>query len=185
MGGLVVSSMVAARPELYADDVILMSPVPTRVRKTETRAAGAVLGALQYRLGHRTGRVGKKLVKSKIISRATTRLLLKTNDTEQRKAIYGHHLRNLDYISDIKFYDTLHRDINRRGSIDYAETLRHKRVLLIAGDRDAVTPLNEITQFAHAVKPERFAIIHGVGHLIHYEQPEAAAEFISEFLRRR
>lgn len=176
MGGLVVSSMIYQQPALYDNRVILISPVPTAIRRNDIRRPGAILGALQYRLGHRTGRIGSKLVKSRTISRALTRTMLHTTDSELRKAIYGHHFKNLDYISDIEFYSKLYSDINRSGSLHYASELTKKQLLLLAGDKDTVTPLTEMKKFAAAVSPQEFTIIHGVGHLIHYEKaPEAAA----------
>lgn len=182
MGGLVVSSMVSQRPDLYDDRVILISPVPTAVRRLESRAVGAKLGSIQYRLGHSAGRAGDRLVKSKLVSRAATSVMVRTRDQERRRAIYAHHLDNLTYFSDSKFYHSLHNDINHRGSIDYAKALRAKTVLLIAGDRDNVTPLGEMTKFANAIIPEQYLIIPHVGHLIHYEKAPEAASAIAAFI---
>lgn len=182
MGGLVVSSMVSQAPDLYDHDMILISPVPTPIRANDARRGGAILGALQYQLGHRTGRAGDKFVKSRTISRGLTWTLLHTSDKELRKEIYGHHFKNLDYISSIEFYSKLYTDINRHGSIDYTPALRDKRILLLAGDKDTVAPLREVKKFAAAVHPDTFTVIEGVGHLIHYERAEEAARAISKFL---
>jgi len=182
MGGLVVSSMVSQAPTLYDHDMVLISPVPTPIRANDARRGGAILGALQYQLGHRTGRVGDKFVKSRTISRGLTWTLLHTTDKELRKEIYDHHFKNLDYISSIEFYSKLYTDINRHGSIDYTPALRDKRILLLAGDKDTVAPLREVKKFATAIHPDTFTIIEGVGHLIHYERAEEAARAISKFL---
>lgn len=182
MGGLVVSSMIYQQPDLYDSRVVLISPVPTAIRRNDARRPGAILGTLQYRLGHRTGRVGDKLVKSRTVSRALTRLMLHTSDRELRRAIYDHHFKNLDYISDIDFYSRLYTDINRSGSIHYASELSKKHILLLAGDKDSVTPLPEMKKFAMAVNPDTFTIIPDVGHLIHYEKAAEAAEAIRQFL---
>lgn len=184
MGGLVVSSMVGQAPDLYAEDMVLISPVPTAIRRNDARRGGAILGALQYKLGHRAGKLGHKLVKSRTISRGLTWTLLHTTDAELRKAIYGHHFKNLDYISSIEFYSKLYHDINRRGSIDYAKALRDKRVLLMAGREDTVAPMKEMKRFAEAITPATFVIVPGVGHLIHYEKPQEAAQAIGTFLER-
>lgn len=182
MGGLVVSSMVSQAPDLYDHDMILISPVPTPIRNNDARRGGAILGALQYKLGHTTGRVGRRFVKSHTISRGLTWTLLHTTDKELRKAIYDHHLKNLDYISSIEFYSKLYTDINRIGSINYTDALREKRVLLLAGDKDTVAPLKETRKFAETIHVDTFTIIKGVGHLIHYERPSEAAEAILAFI---
>lgn len=182
MGGLVVSSMIYQNPTLYSDHVVLISPVPSAIRRNDARRPGAILGALQYRLGHRTGRVGHKLVKSRTISRALTAFLIKTTDKQLRAEIYQHHFKNLDYISDIEFYSKLYTDINRSGASHYADSLRHKKILLLAGDKDTVTPLTEIKKFAQLVQPAQFHVIPNVSHLIHYERAPEAASFIGPFL---
>jgi pimeloyl-ACP methyl ester carboxylesterase len=181
MGGLVVSAMVHQAPELFSD-VILISPVPTSIRANDRRRPGAVLAALQYRLGARSSKIEKHIVKSRTISRVLTKFMMKTSDKELQKAITEHHFDNLDYISDVEFYSKLYTDINGQGAIDYAETLRDKRVALIVGDSDDVTPLREELKLRDAIAPDTFAIIEGVGHLIHYEKPREAANIIKQFL---
>lgn len=180
MGGLVVSSMVAQDPALFERRAILISPVPTPVRRFDSRYSGAKLGSLQYRVG----RVVPKVVKSRTISRATTKLMIKTPDTDRRKAIYDHHIENLNYFSDSAFYHALHTDINARGAIDYAAALRDKDVLLLAGDDDIVTPLAEMDKFAAAIAPKEYIVISNVGHLIHYEKAPEASQAIRNFLDR-
>ena len=91
-------------------------------------------------------------------------------------------MRNLDFISNIEFYKILFRDFNKRGAIDYADALRQKRVLLVAGNQDSVTPLTHIKNLSQAISPERFLVISNVGHLIHYEKAPQAAMAIKSFL---
>lgn len=185
MGGLVVSTMLAQSPKLYNSRAILLSPVPTAIRKNDSRRIGAILGALQYKLGYKVPIYGKKLVKSKRISKAATNLIMTTTDRELQKAIHEHHLNNLRSISSIEFYSHLHRDINRQGSIDYADELRAFSLLLISGGKDNVTPLTEMHRFANAIQPEEFMILPGVGHLAHYEKPREVAEAVKQFISRR
>lgn len=182
MGGLVVSSMVSQAPDLYAHDMILISPVPTPIRANDARRGGAVLGALQYKLGTHGGKIGEKFVKSHTISRGLTWTLLHTTDKELRREIYGHHFKNLDYISSIEFYSKLYTDINRHGATDYTPALRTKRILLLAGDKDTVAPLKQIQKLVDAIHPDTFTIIKDVGHLIHYERAGEAATAIAAFL---
>lgn len=182
MGGLVVPAMIDANPNLY-DKIILAAPVPTSIRANDSRRPGAILGALQYTVGHRVKGLGPKLVRSRTISRAVTNLIMTTTDKQLQRQIHSHHFKNLDYISSIEFYNQLHRDINRQGAIDYQQALRQKEVLLIAGDRDTVTPLTEQEKLSAAIQPAKVEIIPNVGHLAHYETPDAIASAIVSFLR--
>ena len=178
MGGLIVASMIAQAPELYHRRAILISPVSTPIRRNDRRRSGAILGALQYRIGHLIPQIGPRLVRSRLISRAATHLIMTTSDRKLRRAIHGHHLKNLDYISSIELYSRLHREINRHGAIEYADELRKFDVLLIVGDKDNVTPIKEQSRLATAIQPEQYEIICGVGHLVHYEAPKACAEAV-------
>ena len=182
MGGLVVSSMLDQAPELYDTRAVLLSPVPTAIRRNDSRRPGAVLGALQYAVGHRVPKVGKRIVKSRTITRAITKLIMTTTDKELQKEIHSHHFKNLEYISDIEFYSKLHKDINRQGAIDHVEALKRFDLLLITGDADNVTPLKEMTKFITAVKPLELIILPGVGHLAHYEKAPEVSRAIETFI---
>jgi len=183
MGGLVVSSMLSQAPVgMYNPRAVLLSPVPTPIRKNDVRRPGAVLGALQYKIGAHGGRAGKKLVKSRTISRALTRFIMTTTDKQLRAEIYHHHFKNLEYISSIEFYSKLYIDINRRGSIDYKDALRRYKILLITGDNDSVTPLKEQRKFIDAITPEKTLVLEGVGHLTHYERAPEVARAVQLFL---
>lgn len=180
LGGLVAASMLAQRPELFAVRSVFISPVATKIGLLDSRKLGAVFGALHYNIGKRS-KWGKKLVASKRISRLITNLMLTTNDREQRRLIHQHHFKNLDYISSIDFYHRLHTDIVRRGVIDYQKQLAAFELLLIAGDRDNVTPLKGEKMLARELGAQ-LEIIPGVGHLAHYETPDAIAKPIVSFL---
>lgn len=183
MGGLVASSMLAqAKTGLFHEKAVLLSPVPTAIRRNDRRRPGAILGALQYRIGHRAGKAGEKLVKSRQISRALSRFIMTTTDRQLRREIYQHHFKNLDHISSIEYYSQLYTDINRRGSIDYAEKLCRYQILLITGSSDTVTPLAEQKKFAEAVSPATFTILPGAGHLTHYERADEVADEINRFI---
>lgn len=183
MGGLVVAAMIDQSPDLY-DRVILVSPVPTAIAARDSRRLGASLGGLQYSIGYRLKYLGPRIVKSRMISKFATKLMITTTDSQLKRDIEAHHYKNLDYLSNIEFYNQLHKDINRQGAIDYAESLSQKRSLLITGDNDIVTPLGEQRKLAAAINPASLEVIPGVGHLAHYETPEKIASAIKAFLSR-
>ena len=182
LGGLVAASMLDQAPELFAHKTIFISPVATKIKLIDSRRIGAVLGKLQYAVGKRTGRAGHRLVKSRRLSTLATKVIMTENNPVKQAVIFNHHYKNLEYISSIDFYHQLYGDIIRRGALDYAATLRTFEVLLIAGDKDNVTPLPGEKLLAREIGAH-LEIIPNVGHLAHYEQPQQIATALLRFLR--
>ncbi len=181
LGGLVAASMLTQSPDLFHQKTIFISPVATRIAWLDSRKLGAVFGALHYNVGKRTGKTGEKLVKSEAISRGVTTLLMTTKHPELKEQIQQHHLKNLDYISSIDYYHLLHKDIVRRGVIDYKDSLRRFDILLIAGGKDNVTPLKGEQLLAREL-PAQLEVITNVGHLAHYEAPDGISKALRDFL---
>ncbi len=181
LGGLVAASMLSQDPALFAKETVFISPVATRIKWLDSRKIGAVFGALHYNVGKRAGSLGERLVKSEAISRGATKVIMTAKHPELKERIQQHHLKNLDYISSIDFYHTLHKDIVKRGVIDYKEQLSSFEILLIAGEKDNVTPLRGERTLAKAL-PAKLEIIPDVGHLAHYETPHAISQAVLDFL---
>lgn len=181
MGGLIVASMLSQNPELFHQKTVLISPVATRVQYLDSRKVGELVGRWQYYLGKRVPKAGPRLVKSRLISRIATFALLTADDKDLRKRIYGHHFKNLDYISSIDYYHQLHKDINKRGVVNYAPALVKHDIRLISGDKDNVTPISTEKKLAKALEID-LHVIKGVGHLLHYERPKEVAELINQHL---
>jgi pimeloyl-ACP methyl ester carboxylesterase len=57
--------------------------------------------------------------------------------------------------------------------------------LLVAAERDDITPVAAQHRLTTLFADAELEIIPSVGHLIHYEVPEAAAAYIESFLTRR
>lgn len=182
MGGLIVASMISQNPELFHKKTVLISPVATRVQYLDSRKIGELVGRWQYYLGKRIPKAGPRLVKSRLISRIATFALLTASDKDLRRRIYGHHFKNLDYISSIDYYHQLHKDINKRGVVNYVDSLGNNDICLIAGDKDNVTPISTERKLAKALGIE-LHVIKGVGHLLHYERPDEVGELINRHLR--
>ncbi len=181
MGTLITAAALRHDTSIAQRQLVLISPIPTKVRKFELRTPGKLLGQLQY-TASRLPKIGGLIARSKLVSRATTALIVTTNDPKLREAIYKHHFANLDFISSIPLYDALYNEMNRSGVIEYADYLAAFDILIINGDRDRATPLGEQRILAAALAA-RLQVIPDVGHLAHYETPRAIAELISGFLQ--
>lgn len=181
MGTLIAANMLEQNPELFHKKTIFISPVPTRVRVFDSRKVGAALGSLQYKIGA-IPKIGPKFVKSHRLTKLITSFIVTTKDKAFRRTINAHHIKNLLYISDIRFYHDIHKEINKTGIDEKADALTAFDVLFIVGTKDTVTPLNKVSNASQKIKAE-LALISDVGHLAHYETPDRIVEAIADFLR--
>lgn len=182
MGSLVVSEAVRQEPSLFAKKLILISPVPAPIGWIDSRLPGAVFGQLYYKASHRLPIAGKRIATSSKITRFSTRLIMTARDADLRRAIHGHHLNNLNFISSIGWYSRLHAEINRTGISRYKTALRQFDVLMVCGESDKVTPMKQQREVAKKIGAT-IVSIPAVGHLAHYEKPVELARAISGFLR--
>lgn len=181
MGSLVVAEALKQDSSLYSSKVILASPVPKAIKWLDKRKAGALASGLYYTLSHHLPVGGKRLARSKIITRLSTAAIITTKDKKLRRKIYEHHFDNLNHISDISWYDFLYKDINRTGVADFSKSLKPLNVLVISGSKDAVVPLKYQLAMTDKIKAN-IEIIPDVGHLAHYEKPTELATTIADFL---
>lgn len=180
MGTLVVASMTEQAPELYAQQLILLSPIPCRIRLFDQRWLAAKLDSLRYKIGYTVPVLGPRLVKSKLITKFVANLLITTRDPAIIRFTYDQMLENLTRISSIELYYRLQRDIQGRGVIDYATALAKKTVLIINGNIDRISPLHKVKALAQATNAQ-LHIIPGIGHDAHYEKASEVAVLITTF----
>ena len=105
----------------------------------------------------------------------------KTRDRGLRRWIHEEHHRYFNGFSDPQtvaeaFDASLSTDVTR-----FAPALTLP-VLVIAGERDEIAPASGQHDLAARVPGSQLVMLPDVGHLVHYEQPEAAAEAIRRFL---
>lgn len=181
MGTLVVAEAVKHQPDIAHKKIVLISAVPSPIRVADSRRAGALVSQFYYTASHRVPVVGKRIATSKKITRLSTKLIMTAKNKDVQQAIHDHHLENLNYISSIKWYSRLYRQINRTGITKYANTLRRFDVLIVNGNKDSVTPLHHQKKAAETIGAT-LVVIPNVGHLSHYETPKALVKEIREFL---
>lgn len=181
MGGLVAASMLKQNPELFHKKATFISPVVKPINWWELRKIGELIARLQYWVGFKLPGVGPKIVKSKRLSRGATKLMITTPEPSLQADIYDHHINNLDYISSIELYYRLQKEITSMGTLQFVPDLKSFELLIINGDKDAITPLPQQKKLQKATGA-RLDVIKGVGHLAHYERPEEIAASLTRFL---
>ncbi|WP_334170335.1 alpha/beta fold hydrolase [Sinomonas sp.] len=125
--------------------------------------------------------MGSALLRHPGIVRVMSEAMAKTRDPDLRRFVHGQHAQ---HFSSFASRDVLLESFRASVSHTAAEVAGELSlpVLLIAGDRDEVAPLAAVRDFHSRLGDSRLTVIPGVGHLIHYETPQPAADAIHAFL---
>jgi pimeloyl-ACP methyl ester carboxylesterase len=178
-GSMVTTSAIA--DGLRPPGLILINPISTDPHK----GGGALMNALTrayYGAARKLPeRVGRALLGNWAIVQIMSATLAKTRDRALRRWIHEEHHRYFNGFSDPAtvaeaFDASLSTDVTR-----YAGALTMP-VLLIAGAEDEIAPAAGQHTFASSLPDAELVMLEGVGHLVHYEQPAAAADAIRRFL---
>ncbi|MCU1569791.1 MAG: putative hydrolase [Naasia sp.] len=181
-GTILVSAALAGG--MPAPRAVLVNPIASPAL-SGPNALGTRLAVFYYWLGSRIPeRVGFALLRWRVVTRGMSVTMAKTRDRALRRWIHNQH--------DLFFGAFARRDVVLeafRASVthdvsDYAPRIRIP-VHLIAAEKDDITPVADqhrlVALFPHAT----LRVLEGVGHLIHYEVPQEAADEVAGFLLPR
>jgi len=177
-GTLVVGKYASGN---WARSVSLINPVSAPAL-SGPRAALTWLTRLYYKIASIAPDViGQKILRSKVAVMVMSAVLSKTRDRSLRRWIHSQHIANFSDFATVEvavegYRASISTDLSQLAScIDAA-------VLVVAAELDDITDLATqrmvVATYPSAVLRE----IKKVGHLVHYEAPDEAARFISEFL---
>ena len=175
-GSIVVSHAVAGG--LPAKAVILINPIADDPSKVAGIGATKFFYAVGRRLPERAARAW---LSNWLVVRGMSVTLAKTRDRALRRFIHGQHHA---YFSAFGSRTSVVEGFDASLSTTVAAVAERieQPVLLIAGERDEVAPLAGQFALLEAFPDARLDVIPGVGHLIHYETPEAAAHAVRAFV---
>jgi pimeloyl-ACP methyl ester carboxylesterase len=179
--GSIVSSAAVARG-LPTPALVLMNPIGAPALEGP-RGILTRLAILYYWAGARLPKpLGDALLRNRIIVRVTSVAMAKTRDRALRAFIHDQHDTFFSRFAD---RDTLHEAFVTSVSNDVRAAAPDISVktLLIAAEKDDITPLSAQYALQRLFPQAELEVIPGVGHLIHYETPQAAASAITRFLR--
>ncbi|WP_460517940.1 alpha/beta fold hydrolase [Humibacter antri] len=182
-GSIVVAAMLAQRSHetRRPDLVVLVNPIGAPALKGP-RAVFTRLAIFYYWLGATLPeRIGFGLLRNRLIVRVMSEAMAKTKDRSLRSWIHDQHAR---YFSAFANRAVVLEAFRASVSHDVSEYAGHigEPVLLVAADRDDITPLSAQRRLQTLFPDARLRVVHGVGHLVHYEAPEAAVESIRGFV---
>jgi pimeloyl-ACP methyl ester carboxylesterase len=182
-GSIIVSAMLAQHPQETArpERVVLVNPIGAPALKGP-RAVGTRLAILYYWLGAALPeRLGFGLLRNGLIVRVMSEAMAKTKDRPLRRWIHDQHARYFSAFANREIVLEAFRASVSHDVSEYAKSI-DEPVLLIAADRDDITPLQAQHRLQTLCPDARMHVVHGVGHLVHYEAADEAAESIREFL---
>jgi pimeloyl-ACP methyl ester carboxylesterase len=183
-GSIVVAAALAERDAadaLTPQDVVLINPIAAPALKGP-RGILTWLAVFYYWLGSvLPNRLGFALLRNRIIVRVMSITMAKTKDSRLRRWIHDQHDRYFSAFSDRHVVLEAFRASVGNDVSEFAARIP-TRTLLIAADRDDITPIDAQRRLVALFPNAQLKIIHDVGHLIHYEAPEQAAAMIRAFL---
>lgn len=127
-------------------------------------------------------KIGFALLKNRSIVRVMSKAMAKTKDKDLLAWIHDQHDQYFSHFATRKgvmeaFETSVSHDVSQ-----YKESLTQPLLLLVS-ELDDITELSEQKKLAAALPNAHLEVVESVGHLIHYEAPEWAAEHILEFVR--
>ncbi|PFG31392.1 alpha/beta fold hydrolase [Paramicrobacterium agarici] len=179
-GSIIVSAAVATG--LPATRVVLINPIAAPAL-AGPRGILTRLAVAYYRAGALLpAPLGFALLRNPLIVRVMSETMAKTRDANLRRWIHAQHDA---YFSAFADRDVVLEAFRASVSHDVSEFAARieQPVLLIASDRDDLTPIAAQESLARMLPDATLRVIPNVGHLIHYEAPADAARYIQEFVR--
>lgn len=179
-GSIVTAAAVA--DGLQTPRLILLNPIGAPALEGP-KGLMTRLAVLYYALGAGLPeRTGTALLRNRLIVRVMSITMAKTKDAALRRFIHDQHDTYFSRFSD--------RDVLRDAFVasvshdvrEFAPDI-HVPTLLVAADRDDITPIEAERTLATLFDDATLVEIANVGHLIHYETPAEAAGAVRRFLR--
>ena len=163
--------------------IILVNPISQRVLTGPKRVAAA-LAALWYAVGRvLPAGLSSAWLGNPLFVRAMSQMLAKSRNPLLRRWIHDQHARYFSSYSDRDSLVSAFTVSTTATVADYATQI-DASVLLIAADRDDITPLDAQRAIQREFPDAELHVLEDVGHLVHYEKPIETAAVIRDFLAR-
>ena len=189
-GSILTSAFAAAHPASLAR-LSLINPISEPALEGRQRVTSR-LASLYYRAGAALPeKIGYPLLRSQLITRASSEVMMRTKDRAMRRFINGQHAAYFGSFGSRRGVLSAYEASIAHTAAEYAAAIRVPVQMLVAEDDDLGTPETARAMYAtltsrnlpapSAAPRERLDMIPEVGHLIHYETPRRAAELIADF----
>ncbi|MDO8335364.1 MAG: alpha/beta hydrolase [Candidatus Saccharibacteria bacterium] len=175
-GSIVASGFASENPNKITK-LILINPLSLKGSRF-----GSFVGKSYYKLSRfLPEKTGTKLLKSNVATTIMTEAMLSTRDKQLRSRVYEQHFAYFGTFANRRSVNEAFASTMSGSVLPFAAKLTMP-VLLIVGARDSLAPLKGQARLYNKLPNGELYIIPSVGHLIHYETPEKAAEMIEKFV---
>jgi pimeloyl-ACP methyl ester carboxylesterase len=178
--GSIVSSAALAGG-LAADAVILVNPIAAPALSGPRGIMTRLAVFYYWAAAKLPEKLGFALLRSRLIVRVMSVTMAKTKDPALKRWIHEEHDRYFSAFSSREVVLDAFRASVGNDVSEFAASIT-PRTLLIAADRDDITPIAAQHTLRELFPQATLFVIHGVGHLIHYEKPVDAAAQIRGLL---
>ena len=189
-GSILTSAFAAAHPASLAR-LSLINPISEPALEGRQRVTSR-LASLYYRAGAALPeKIGYPLLRSQLITRLSSEVMMRTKDRAMRRFINGQHAAYFGSFGSRRGVLSAYEASIAHTAAEYAAAIRVPVQMLVAEDDDLGTPETARAMYATLASRnlpasstgarERLDMIPEVGHLIHYETPHLAAELIADF----
>lgn len=180
-GSIVASSYASKHPKKITK-LILINPIGAPALKGP-RAIMTRFALFFYWIGRMLPEPrAKRWLSAKPIVQIMSTTMTKTDDKKLRQFILNQHLTYFNRFANSKVAEEAFKTSTTHNVRDVAQII-DVPTLLIAGDRDDITPIAKQRELAKLFPDASLKIIKGVGHLTHYETPDQLANEIKKFTR--
>lgn len=178
--GSILAAHYAAEHPKTITKLILVNPIASPALKGK-KAIFSHLTVFYYWLGNKLpARAGHKLLSSKAIILTMSALLAKTKDKTLRRKIHRGHLAHFSSFQSRRVVME-----SFKASVSHTAAEKADQIimptLLIVGEIDDIAPLRAQKQLHQKLVGSQLVIAPRVGHLVHHEAPDIAAQAIAAF----
>lgn len=181
-GSVVVGAAVARGVAHRA--VVLVNPIAADPFGASNRGAVAVTRAYYGLVRRLPERPARALLAHRLVAVLTSELMATGTDREHRRWMRAEHIRQADMFAGRgPVLDAFEASTTATAG-DVADRFRCP-TLLIAGERDDLGPVPAQQRLAELIPDATLTVLPRVGHLIHFEATDAAADAIADWLPRQ
>ncbi|MBC7564777.1 alpha/beta hydrolase [Candidatus Saccharibacteria bacterium] len=180
-GSIVAASYGAQYPDTI-EKLILVNPIGSPALEGP-RGIMTKLAVFYYWLGTKLpANLSHKWLASKIVVDIMSQTMTKTKDKQLRQYIFDQHRQ---YFSRFHSPQSVSESFTTSVTNSVRDVAAHitTPTLLIAGEKDDITPLNKQKELQKLFPDASLKVIKDVGHLTHYETPDQIASFVEAFVR--